>query len=65
MDAAINRPQYITDNEGHKTAVILPIAVYDELLEDLSDLATAAERRNEDIVSHKDLVGSLKADGLI
>ncbi len=27
--------QFITDAEGHKTAVILPIDEYEELLEDL------------------------------
>jgi hypothetical protein len=65
MDAAITHPQYITDDMGHKTAVILPIDAYTELLEDLSDLATVAERRSEETVSHKALLDSLKADGLI
>jgi hypothetical protein len=65
MDAAISHPQYITDDEGHKTAVILSIDAYTELLEDLSDLAAVAERRNEDTVSHKELLESLKADGLL
>ena len=65
MDAAISHPQYITDDQGHKTAVILPLDAYTELLEDLSDLAALAERRGEDTVSHKELVDSLKADGLV
>jgi hypothetical protein len=65
MDAAITHPQYITDDMGHKTAVILPIDAYTELLEDLSDLATIAERRSEETMSHKDFLNSLKADGLI
>ncbi|MGA2547747.1 MAG: hypothetical protein ABSF43_14440 [Rectinemataceae bacterium] len=65
MDAAITHPQYITDNDGHKTAVIIPIDAYTELLEDLSDFAIVAERRNEKTISHKNLLESLKADGLI
>ncbi|MHC4177646.1 MAG: hypothetical protein ACYSWU_09070, partial [Planctomycetota bacterium] len=29
-------PQYVTDSDGRKTAVILPIEEYHELLEDLA-----------------------------
>jgi hypothetical protein len=65
MDAALSHPQYITDEMGNKTAVILPIDAYTELLEDLSDLAAVAERRDEATISHKELLESLKADGLI
>lgn len=65
MDAAINHPQFITDDTGHKTAVILPLEAYTELLEDLSDLAAVAERRTEDTVPHEDLIASLKAEGLL
>jgi hypothetical protein len=65
MDAAFSHPQFITDDKGNKTAVILPLGAYTELLEDLSDLATVAERRGDSLVSHKDLVASLKTDSLI
>jgi len=65
MDAAISNPQYITDAKGQKTAVILPLDAYTELLEDLSDLAAVAERRTEETLSHKDLLAELKADGLL
>jgi hypothetical protein len=44
--------------------VILPIAEYEELLEDLEDLAAMAERRDEPAVSHDDLVAGLRRDGL-
>jgi hypothetical protein len=40
-------PEYVTDSEGHKKAVIIPIEEYQELLEDLADLAVVAERREE------------------
>ena len=65
MSVAISHPQYITDEKGHKTAVILSIDDYSELMEDLTDLAAVAERRNEDTISHEDLLAELKADGLI
>jgi hypothetical protein len=65
MDTTISNPQYITDARGHKTAVILSIDAYTELLEDLSDLAMVAERREEKTESHSDVLNTLKADGLI
>jgi PHD/YefM family antitoxin component YafN of YafNO toxin-antitoxin module len=41
------KKQYIVDEQGRKTAVVLPIQEYEQLLEDLEDLAIIAERRNE------------------
>ena len=32
-------PQFVTTPEGNQTAVLLPIAEYNELLEDIDDLA--------------------------
>jgi len=57
--------QYVTNQAGEKTAVILPIDQFQELIEDIEDLASAAERRDEPTISHKDLVAELKRDGLI
>ena len=48
-----------------KTAVILPIAQFEELLEDIEDLAIVAERRDEPTTSHADLIAELKQDGII
>ncbi len=56
-------PQYVTDSDGRKTAVILPIEEYDELLEDLTDLAVVAERRDEPTVPHDRVVTELEKDG--
>ena len=39
--------QYLTDEHGERTAVVLPISEYEKLLQDLEDLAVVAERRNE------------------
>ncbi len=58
-------PQYVTDRDGRKTAVILPINEYDELIEDLQDLAALAERRDEPRTPHKDVVAKLKEDGCL
>jgi len=57
--------QYVTDPEGRKTAVILPIQEYDELLEDLADLAAVAERRDEPTVPHDKVIAELKRDGFL
>lgn len=65
MSVAGSRPQYITDEAGHKTAVILSLDAYRELMEDVTDLAAVAERRNEGTISHEDLLAELKADGLV
>jgi PHD/YefM family antitoxin component YafN of YafNO toxin-antitoxin module len=59
------RAQYITDETGKKTAVILPIEEFEELLEDLQDLAVLAERRDEPTISHEEVVARLKRDGYL
>jgi len=48
-----------------KTSVILSLTTFEELLEDLEDLAAVAERREEPTISHDDLIRELKDDGLI
>jgi len=58
-------PEYVTDSDGNKKAVILPIAEYEELLEDLQDLAVAAHRKNELTISHDQLLAELNKDGLL
>lgn len=39
--------QYVVDSSGTKTAVILSIEQYEQILENLHDLAIVAERRTE------------------
>ena len=51
--------RYITDETGEKTAVILSMAQFQQLLEDIEDLAAVAERREEPSISHEDLVSGL------
>lgn len=57
--------QYITNTDGEKTAVILPIEEFRELLEDIEDLAAVAERRDEPTIPHDEVIARLKRDGLI
>ncbi|WP_456474557.1 hypothetical protein [Candidatus Pyrohabitans sp.] len=57
--------QYIVDGKGQKTAVVLPIEEYEELLEDLHDLAIIAERRDEPTITFEELKRRLKEDGLL
>ena len=58
-------PEYITDQRGEKKSVILPISEFEELIEDIEDLAAIIERREEPTTSHQDFIASLKEDGLI
>lgn len=56
---------YITNEAGEKTAVILSIEQFESLLEDIEDLATVAERKDEPTISHADLIAELKQDGIV
>jgi len=55
--------QYIVNEKGQKTAVILDVNEYEELLEDLHDIAIVAERRDELTIDFEELKNRLKADG--
>ena len=57
--------QYITDDRGERTAVVLPISDYEKLLEDLDDLAVVAERRDEPVIPHEQFIADLKRDGTL
>jgi len=66
------KEQYIIAREGNKTAIILSIrqgrgsanAQYEQMLEDLHDLAIVAERRSEQPVSLAKMQEWLKEDGI-
>jgi hypothetical protein len=58
-------PEFVIDEKGNKKAIILSIAEYEELMEDLSDLAVLAERREEPVVSHTDVTEELKRNGYL
>jgi len=57
--------QFVTDAEGRKVAVVVPVEEYEELLEDVQDLAAIAERRDEPRVAWEDVKRRLREDGLL
>lgn len=57
--------QFIVDAEGKKTAVILSIKRYEQLMKDLHDLAVITERRDEEPISLEEMKRRLKEDGLL
>ena len=52
---ATHHEQFIVDDKGNKTSVILPLKHYQKLLEDLHDLAVVAERRAEEPISLEEM----------
>ena len=57
--------QFIVNKKGERKAVVLPIREYEELLEDLRDLAIIAQRRDESTITFDELKKRLKKDGLL
>lgn len=57
--------QFITDANGERIAVILPIEDYENLLEDLHVIRVAEETRNEPTIPLEDLLAELRAEGKI
>ena len=57
--------QYVVDAKGKKTGVILSLKHYEQMLEDLHDLAVVAERRDEQPVSLNEMKRGLKKDGIL
>jgi PHD/YefM family antitoxin component YafN of YafNO toxin-antitoxin module len=53
------KAEYIVKN-GVPSAVILPLAEYEELLEDLHDLAVVARRRDEPLIPLAEVKRRLK-----
>lgn len=65
MDIKKLQIEYVVNPAGEKTAVIVPIDNFEELLEDIEDLAAVAERREEPAITHEQLLTELKQDGLL
>ncbi|PYS77265.1 MAG: hypothetical protein DMF70_16960 [Acidobacteria bacterium] len=57
--------QFVTDIEGHKTAVLLDLKEWGELWEDIYDNAIANERDGEPANSLGDFEAELRAEGLL
>jgi hypothetical protein len=63
--AGIPDEQYLVDAKGNKKGVLLSIERYEQLTEDLHDLAVVAERRDEEPISFEEMKRRLKQDGLL
>jgi len=63
--AGISDEQYVIDAKGNKKGVILSIERYEQMTEDLHDLAVVAERRNEQTISLEEMKQRLKRDGIV
>jgi hypothetical protein len=59
------RVQYLTDESGEKVGVVLPVQQFNELMDDIDDLAAVAERREEPSLTHEQVLAELKRDGLL
>ncbi|MFZ3169442.1 MAG: hypothetical protein WA130_17645 [Candidatus Methanoperedens sp.] len=57
--------KYIVNEKGKKTAAIIPMEEYEELLEDLHDISIVAERRDEPTIPFDKLKERLRKDGII
>ena len=57
--------QYIVDGQGRKTAVVLPIEEYEELLEDLHLGETYKASKDEPKRDFLELVEEMRRDGEI
>ncbi len=55
--------QYVVDEKGRKTAVLLSVRRYEKMLEDLHDLAIVAERSDEPVITLEEMKRRLKKDG--
>jgi hypothetical protein len=55
--------QYITNESGERTAVIMPIEEYEELLEDLHVSRVAEETKDEERIPWEQVKNELVAEG--
>ncbi len=65
IDLTTLKPRYVTDETGKKIEVILPIRTFLQLMEDFQDLTVRDKRKNENSVSHQQLLEELRTDGLL
>jgi len=65
MRALNLHPKYIITDRGDKTSVILSIEEFETILEDFQDLIVVAERKDEEVISHKDFLNELGRDGFL
>ena len=55
--------QYVTDANGERTAIILPLEEYEELLEDLHVIRAAEETKDEPRIPWEQVKAELVSEG--
>lgn len=55
--------QYVTDANGERTAVILPLDEYEDLLEDLHVTRLAEETKDDDLIPWDEVKAELVSEG--
>ena len=60
-----NGVQFITDAEGNRTAVIIPIDKYEELMEDLHLIRVYEETRDEERIPWEQVKEKLITEGTL
>jgi hypothetical protein len=59
------KPQYLTDKNGKKISVVLPIEDYEELKKHVEGLRAIAERRQAEQLAFEEVKTQLIADQLL
>jgi len=62
---SIPQEHYIIDTKGNKTGVIISLKRYQQLMEDLHDMAVVAERRDEEPINLEEMKRRLKQDVIL
>lgn len=57
--------QYVTDEDGKNKAVLLGLPTFQQLLEDIEDLASITEQGNMLVLPHHEVIAELIASGLL
>ncbi len=65
MEDTVSVEKFVVDSKGRRTAVILPIDQFEELMEDVHDLRIVAERRSEKPIAAKEFTQRLKKRGRV
>lgn len=63
--ATIKGVRFVTDTEGHKVAVMLDLAEWGEVWEDIYDNMIADQRAGEPGISLENFEDQLRAEGLL
>jgi hypothetical protein len=66
LEGTLRKPhEYLVDEHGTKKAVVIPIEEYEELLEDLYDIAVVLERKDETPITLAEFKKWLEDEGLL